>query len=78
MIWQDWVIGIGGLALSPALIPMVLAPEAPPLLASVPTTLVLWSYLVAFVTLKMRLSAGTTFISASMWTLLALQGLSII
>ncbi len=64
--WQDYVIGVGGAVLVPSLIPMILAEIPPPLLSSIPTTVVLWAFAVSFATLKLPLSSISTSLTAAM------------
>ncbi len=73
--WQDWVFGVGGILLGISLIPAVLASNPPPLVTCAMTGAILWTYCVAFGSLKLRLSTAGTLLSAAIWTILAVQAI---
>lgn len=73
--WQDAVIGVGGIALSVGLLPLVFSSQASPLATSALLAAVLWSYVVAFGSLKLRLSTVAVGIQATLWTVEALKAI---
>ncbi len=73
MIWQDYVITIGGIIISLSLIPAIKGDDKPPLATSVPTTVVLFVFCVTFTTIRLWVSAGMYFLAACLWMTLAIQ-----
>lgn len=73
MLWQDWVFGVGGFLFAPSPLPMVVRSPKPPLLTSGLTALILWSFVIAFATLGLWLSACSGVLTAGTWTVLAMQ-----
>ena len=71
--WQDILIMIGGFCFSIALIPTVLAVEKPTLFTSLLTGIILYSFCVAYISLRLKLAFIATMITASMWLVLAIQ-----
>ena len=73
--WQDTVIGVGGFALFFSLIPMIFAEVPPPLTSSGLVALVLGSYVICFITMRLWLSAIGLSLQTIIWTILVIQGL---
>jgi hypothetical protein len=78
--WQGLVLAIGSLIFAPGLIAMVWADHKAkkrltPLLTSVPTAAVLWSYVLVYMTMDSSFlyAAVTTGATAMMWTILAVK-----
>ncbi len=75
MKWQDLIIGIGSIVFVLSLIPMLRARNKPPLSASIPTSLALWSFVVVYGSYELWFSVGMNVLSASGWLALAIQRL---
>ena len=73
MLWQDYVLTIGSLVCSIALVPAVMAKEKPPLSTSVPTFFFLYLFSFIYSTLFLWLSAVTSALTATLWLILAIQ-----
>lgn len=73
MLWQDYILTIGSIVFSVALVPAVLAREKPPLSTSVPTFFFLYLFSFVYTTLNLWLSALTAGITATLWLILAIQ-----
>ncbi len=73
MLWQDYVLTIGSLVFSVALVPAVMAKEKPPLSTSVPTFFFLYLFAFVYATLSLWLSAGSALLTGSLWLTLAIQ-----
>jgi hypothetical protein len=73
MLWQDYVLTIGSLVFSIALVPAVMAKEKPPLSTSVPTFFFLYLFSFIYSTLFLWLSAVTSALTATLWLILAIQ-----
>ncbi len=75
MIWQDWLLFLGGLALFAGLAPMLWAQVKPPLSSSATLASVLWSYAFAFASLDLWLTLIGVSLQATVWTALFAQKL---
>jgi len=73
MLWQDWVFSVGTWVFAIALVPAIRAKEKPPLKTSIPTAFFLYLFAVTYFTLSLRLSAFSSFLTATAWSVLALQ-----
>lgn len=73
MMWQDYILTIGSVVFSVALVPAVLAREKPPLSTSAPTFFFLYLFSFVYATLTLWMSALTAFITATLWLILAIQ-----
>lgn len=73
MLWQDYILTIGSVVFSVALVPAVMAKEKPPLSTSVPTFFFLYLFSFVYTTLSLWLSAMTAGITATLWLILAIQ-----
>ena len=73
MKWQDWVISTGNFALAAALVPSVVSDAKPAILTSAMTAFILYLFGVSFFTLRLKLSALTVTLSATMWLILLIQ-----
>jgi len=72
MSWQDKLISIGQVALGALLVPTIIDPSAEvPLTTSLPTGLVLLSFVPAFWTKGMRFSAISAGLTGPAWLLIA-------
>lgn len=78
--WQGLVFAIGSMIFAPGLLAMVWADHKAkkrltPLLTSVPTAAVLWSYVLVYMTMDSSFwyAAVTTGATAMMWTILAVK-----
>ncbi len=73
MIWQDYVLMVGGMILGVSIIPMIRARNKPPFLTSVPTSVILSVFVVCLATLKLYLAAFSTTCTATLWWILVFQ-----
>jgi uncharacterized membrane protein len=73
MLWQDYVLTIGSLVFSIALVPAVMAKEKPPLSTSVPTFFFLYLFSFVYSTLSLWLATCTSALTATLWFILAFQ-----
>ncbi len=73
MIWQDFVLTLGGFVFAAGLLPMLRGAEKPPLSTSLPLAATLAVYVVTVATLDLWLSAGTMAAQSFIWTALAVQ-----
>lgn len=73
MIWQDIVFGIGAVIFAVALIPTIRGAQKPPLMTSIPTTVVLLVFAVTQASLSLWVAAITSVFAASLWLTLAVQ-----
>ncbi len=73
MIWQDYVLMIGGMILWISIIPMVRARDKPPFLTSIPTSVILTIFVACLVSLKLYLTAFSTACTAIFWWILVFQ-----
>lgn len=73
MIWQDIVVGTGTIVFIISLIPTLLNRNAKvPLLTSLPTALVLYTFSITFLTLKLYYTSAMQFLTATAWLLIAI------
>jgi len=70
---QDYILTIGSLIFIIALIPSVLSEHKPALSTSVSTMAVLYVFAGVYVSLHLWLTTVTTFLSGTMWAILAVQ-----
>lgn len=73
MIWQDYVIMIGGFIFSIALLPALFSKEKPPRITCFLTGGILAIYVVVFISLELWLSSIATAITSLIWMGLLLQ-----
>ena len=73
MLWQDWIIAIGGFCFSIALIPSIRGKDKPPASTSVLTAFFLYVFAICFATLGMWLSMSSEILSGIAWTILLIQ-----
>ena len=73
MLWQDWVITLGSLIFVLALFPSVLGKDKPALSTSLMTGTVLVIFALVYLTLSLWTSAVTTFLTGTLWFILAIQ-----
>ena len=73
MVWQDWVIMLGGLVITAGLIPILFDSEKPTLKASIPVAVVMSIYVYTFLTLGLWLSALGLLGQAVIWTVIGIQ-----
>ena len=65
--WQDVVLMIGGFIFAPSLIVSIIEGAKIPILTSIPTAIVLTVFVVCYITLKLRLAALATSLTALCW-----------
>jgi hypothetical protein len=73
MVWQDYVLMLGGMILWISIIPMIKAKEKPPFLTSIPTSVTLTIFVVCLVTLHLYIAAFSTSGTAIFWWILVFQ-----
>lgn len=69
--WQDKVFGVSGLTFAVFLLPTLLSSQRPSLVTSIATGVNLAILSATEATLKLRLGATTTGLTAGMWLLIA-------
>ena len=70
VIWQDIVLMIGGFIFAPSLIVSIVNNVEMPIATSLPTALVLTAFVGCYITLKLRLAAIATSLTAICWFVL--------
>ncbi len=75
VIWQDVVLMIGGFIFAPSLIVSIVNNVKIPIATSLPTALVLTAFVWCFTTLKFRLAALATSLTAICWYILLIMAL---
>ena len=75
MSWQDAVMSLGGVFVAVSLIPMLRAPEKPPISTSLPLVVILAAISVAVFTLGLTWAALSTVVQCLLWGALALARL---
>ncbi len=70
VIWQDIVLMIGGFIFAPSLVISIVNRVEMPILTSLPTALVLTAFVGCYITLKLRLAAFATALTAICWYIL--------
>ena len=75
MRWQDVTIMAGSFIMALALLPSVKGKDKPALSSSLITGTITFIFCICFATLGLWLSASATFLSATMWCILAIQKL---
>jgi hypothetical protein len=73
MVWQDYVLMVGGMILWISIVPMVRAKEKPPFLTSIPTSVILSIFVACLATLGLYLAAFSTTFTAALWWVLVFQ-----
>lgn len=74
MIWQDIVLSGGAFVMTMLLLPTLLDSEAKiNRLTSVPTALIVFSYVAAMWTLGLHFAALTNFLNATFWVYIAIK-----
>ena len=72
-MWEDVVIGLGNIVLSISLISAVRDSQKPPLITSIPTTITVYIFCIAQISLGLYLTTTVTFVVATLWAVLAWQ-----
>lgn len=70
VIWQDYVLMIGGFIFAPSLIVSIVKGTEIPLMTSLPTAIVLTAFVICYISLKLRLAAFATALTALCWYIL--------
>lgn len=73
MEWQDALLGGGSIVFGLALIPSLVGDQKPNFWTGLITSTLLYSYVIAFVTLDLWFAAMTDAFSATVWLLLTVQ-----
>lgn len=73
MTWQETILAAGSVVFAIALLPAVIGTSKPPIATSLMTGGVLMTFVVCYATLGLWYAAATTFVSGSLWLVLALQ-----
>lgn len=72
-MWQDTVIALCQLAFLPSMLPTLLGEDKPALTTSIMNSVIVCIIVLTFVTLELWFSVITGAITASIWTILAVQ-----
>lgn len=75
MILQDFILASGAIIFCLALLPTIFTHDKPSLFTSIPTLLVLYAFSLTYLSLDLKFACGTTFISATLWDIIAIQKL---
>ena len=70
LIWQDIVLMMGGFIFAPSLVVSIVQKTDIPIMTSLPTALVLTAFVFCYLTLKLRLAALATSLTALCWYIL--------
>jgi hypothetical protein len=73
--WQDYVLMVGGFIFAPSLIVSIVTGVAIPLATSLTTAIVLTSFVACYLSLKLRLAALATSLTAICWYVIAVMRL---
>ena len=73
LVWQDLVLMVGQFVFFLSLIPIVRSKEKPPLLASIPTAIVLTVYIPTLWSLHLYISVISTILVTLGWWVIAIQ-----
>jgi hypothetical protein len=73
MSWQDAVMSFGGVFVAVSLVPMLRAPEKPPVSTSVPLVVILAAISVAVWTLGLTFAALSTVLQCGLWAAMAVM-----
>ena len=69
--WQDLVLMVGGFIFAPSLVFSILDKAQIPIATSLPTAIVLTAFVAVYISLKLRLAAFATALTAICWYILA-------
>lgn len=69
--WQDIVLMIGGFIFAPSLVMSIITKSDIPIATSLPTAIVLTAFVICYFTLKLRLAAIASMLTAICWYILA-------
>ena len=72
-MWQDTVIAIAQLAFLPSMIPTIIGNDKPALSTSIMNAIIVTIIVITFATLELWFSVFTGAITATIWTILAIQ-----
>lgn len=75
MVWQDLVFALGSIVFIIALVPTIFSGKKPSIWTSVPTCLVLYAFALTYLEMGFEFAAATTFVSATLWDIIAIQTL---
>lgn len=70
--WQDYIFFVGSLLFIIALVPALFVAAKPPMVTAAVTAAVLYVFSFTYITMKFKLSAAVTAVTATIWLLLAL------
>ena len=70
LIWQAIVLMIGGFIFAPSLVVSIVQKADIPILTSLPTAVVLTGFVFCYLTLKLKLAAFATSLTALCWYIL--------
>uniref|UniRef100_A0A6M3LU31 Uncharacterized protein n=1 Tax=viral metagenome TaxID=1070528 RepID=A0A6M3LU31_9ZZZZ len=70
VVWQDFVLMIGGFIFAPSLVVSIIQKSSIPILTSLPTAIVLTGFVACYLTLKLKLAAIATSLTALCWYIL--------
>ena len=73
MKWQDIILGVGGFIFSISLLPSIFGEGKPEMLTSLLTATVLTVFAITYFSLKLRLAALSTILTAICWWVLLVQ-----
>ena len=70
LIWQDIILMIGGFIFAPSLVISIIQNTHIPIMTSLPTAIVLTAFVGCYLTLKLKLAAIATSLTAVCWFIL--------
>jgi len=73
MSWQDLVLSFGSVMFIFALIPMIISEHKPPLISSLISSAILYSFAFTYTTVDLVYAAVTTTVMATLWAIVAAQ-----
>jgi hypothetical protein len=73
MDWQDIVFGLGSIIFIVSLLPTIFSDHKPSLWTSVPTSLTQFAFAITYLSIDYEFAFVTTFASATLWDIIAIQ-----
>lgn len=73
MLWQDWVLTIGSIALVISLLPSVFSQHKPALFTSSLTGTVIITFIIVYASLGLWFAAAVNTVNSFLWLVLAFQ-----
>jgi hypothetical protein len=73
MNWQDIVLSVGQWIFTIVLIPAILSKEKPPVISSLPTALIMYTFVIVYISLSLWTAAISSMLLGTTWLILTIQ-----